>query len=190
MAAADAGERLADEALGLVRRLYHVERSLPPLGSSPDAEAVRYTRRQAEAVPILTELRGWLDRRRPGVLPRSPLGQAIGYALTNWDALARYTDAGVLTIDNNRSERVLRQVAVGRGNWGVAGSAAGGRSAATLYSVVATCRQLGLDPFAYLRSALPALAELGDTPSDADLTPWLPDAWLARRSAPIASLAG
>jgi len=189
VAAADAGDTLADEAVGLIRRLYSVERSLPVLGSTPDAEEVRRTRRQAEAVPVLAELRGWLDRHQPGVLPKTSLGQAISYARANWVALARYTEAGFLTIDNNRSERCLRQVAVGRNNWGVAGSAAGGRTAATLYSVVATCRQLGADPFTYLRAALPALSELGDQPSDADLTPWLPDEWLTRRSAPTAALA-
>src|SRR5262249_27410634 len=128
VAAAEAGEKLADEALSLIRRLYHVERSLPPLGSSPDTEAVRRARREAEAVPALTELRGWLNRHRPGVLPKTPLGQAISYALANWAALGRYAGAGFLTIDNNRSERVFRQVAVGRSNWGVAGSAAGGRT--------------------------------------------------------------
>jgi transposase len=71
--------------------------------------------------------------------------------MSNWDALGRYTEAGYLTIDNNRSERTLRQVALGRTNWTVLGSESGGRTAATLYSIVATCQQLALDPFAYLR---------------------------------------
>ncbi len=189
VAAADAGDKLADEPLGLIRRLYAIERSLPALGSSPDAEAVRHARRQADAVPVLAVLREWLDRHPTAALPKTPLGQAISYARTNWVALARYTEAGFLTIDNNRSERCLRQVALGRNNWGVAGSTAGGRTAATLYSIAATCRQLGIDPFAYLRAALPGLFELGDELSDADLAAWLPDAWLARRSAP-AALAG
>ena len=190
VAAADAGDKLADEPLGLIRRLYHVERSLPQLGSSADAEEVRRTRRRAEAIPILAELRGWLDRHQPAALPKTLLGQAISYARTNWDALGRYAEAGFLTIDNNRSERALRQVALGRNNWTFLGSTAGGRSAATLYSVVATCRQLGADPFAYLRAVLPALFDLGDGPPDADLAAWLPDVWLARRSAPTAALAG
>jgi transposase len=190
VAAADAGERLADEPLALTRRLYVVERALPALGSSPGAEAVRHARRQAGAVPVLADLRGWLDRHQATALPKSPLGQAVAYARANWGALARYTDRGFLTIDNNRSERVLRQVAVGRSNWGVAGRAAGGRTAAVLYSVVGTCRELGADPFADLRDALPALFELGEQPSDADLAARLPDAWLARRSAPIPALAG
>jgi hypothetical protein len=87
---------------------------------------------------------------------------------------------------NNASERALRPIAVGRGNWAFLGSEAGGRRAAILYSVATTCRQLGADPFAYLHAALPALSELGYEPSEADLTAWLPDGWLARRSAPAA----
>ena len=83
----------------------------------------------------------------------------------------------------------LRQVALGRNNWTFLGSAAGGHTAATLYSIVATCRQLGADPFAYLRAVLPAVFEMGDQPSDVDLSAWLPDTWLARRLAP-AALAG
>jgi hypothetical protein len=81
-------------------------------------------------------------------------------------------------------------VAVGRNNWGLARSESGGRSAAVLYSVVATCRELGIDPFGYLREALAGLFALGDCPSDANLTPWLPDVWRARRSTPLAALAG
>jgi hypothetical protein len=65
---------------------------------------------------------------------------------------------------NNLSERTLRQVVVGRGNWQFCGSAAGGDTAAALYSVVGTCKRLGIDPFAYLRDLLPALYALGDSP--------------------------
>src|SRR5262249_6293564 len=72
----------------------------------------------------------------------------------------RHTEAGVLAIDTNASERALRAVAVGRKNSLFAGSDAGGRSAAVLYSVVGTCRRLGLDPFAYLRDPLARLPGL------------------------------
>jgi hypothetical protein len=115
-------------------------------------------------------------------LPKSPLGEAVGYALSNWDALMRYTEQGYLAIDNNRSERALRQVVVGRANWQFCGSAAGGQTAAVLYSVVGTCKQLGLDPFAYLQEALPGLFALGEKPSAEALAVWLPDAWQCRRA--------
>ena len=92
------------------------------------------------------------------------MGQAVGYTLNNWEALNRYLEQGYLAIDNNLSERTLRAMAVGRNNWGVIGSEAGGRTAAVLYTVVGTCKHLGLDPFAYLREALPGLFALGEKP--------------------------
>jgi hypothetical protein len=95
----------------------------------------------------------------------------------------RYTEQGHLSIDNNLSERALRQVVVGRSNWQFCGSAEGGRTAATLYSVVGTCKHLGIDPFAYLREVLPALFALGEKPSQEALAPWLPDVWQARQRA-------
>ena len=92
---------------------------------------------------------------------------------------------------NNLSERTLRAVALGRNNWGVIGSEAGGRTAAVLYSVVGTCKHLGLDPQAYLRDALPRLFALGEMPTAEQLLDWLPDRWLLRRGrdAPLGALA-
>jgi hypothetical protein len=82
----------------------------------------------------------------------------------------------------------LRAIALGRNNWGVIGSEAGGQTAAVLYTVVGTCKHLGIDPFAYLREALPALFALGEKPTAEQLLEWLPDRWLLRspRRAPPA----
>ena len=82
---------------------------------------------------------------------------------------------------NNLSERILRAIAVGRNNWGVLGSEAGGRTAAVLYSMVGTCKHLGIDPFAYLRETLPGLFALGEKPTAEQLLDWLPDRWLLHR---------
>jgi hypothetical protein len=109
------------------------------------------------------------------------LGQAIGYALNNWEALHRYLEQGYLAIDNNLSERTLRTIALGRNNWVVIGSKTGERTAAVLYSVVGTCKHLGIDPFAYLRAALPGLFALGEKPTAEQLGEWLPDRWQQRR---------
>lgn len=130
----------------------------------------RLAARQARARPVLDGLFAWLEQERSRVLPKSPVGTAIGYALGNRAALSRYTEAGFMSIDNNASERALRGVAVGRKNHQFAGSDAGGRSAAVLYSVVGTCRRLGLDPLAYLRDTL---GRLPATPADrvGDLLP-------------------
>ena len=69
--------------------------------------------RQAESVPVLDKIEAWMDERID-VLPRSPLGKAIGYAQNNWAALGRYAGDGRLAIDNNAAERAIRPVAIGR----------------------------------------------------------------------------
>jgi hypothetical protein len=191
VAAAEAGDGRAEAALGLIRRLYGIERDLPPLLAPADDPAAHQQRlrregqrralRQGQAAAVLADLKGWLEGVQPSVLPKSALGQAVGYALNNWEALNRYLEEGYLAIDNNLSERTLRAVALGRNNWGVLGSEAGGRTAAVLYSVVATCKHLGVDPFAYLKDALPGLFALGESPAAEGLAEWLPDRWLLRR---------
>jgi transposase len=136
-------------ALGFIQQLYAVEREV----KGADAET-RRARRAADAVPVLTRFRQWLDAQADVVLPKSPIGEAVGYARAQWTALTRYTEDGDLAIDNNVSERALRKVVTGRANWTFCGSDAGGRRAAILYSLVATCRAHGLDPWAYLRDVL------------------------------------
>jgi hypothetical protein len=101
--------------------------------------------------------------------------------LNNGDALQRYPEQGYLAIDNNLRERTLRAIAVGRNNWGVIGSEAGGQTAAVLYTVVGTCKHLGIDPFAYLREALPGLFARGEKPTAEQMMKWLPDRWLLGR---------
>jgi transposase len=191
VAAAEGGDGRAAVALEFLRRLYAVERDLPlllPPADAPGNEAQRRQReeqrrglRQRQAEPILAELKAWLEAERPRALPKSALGQALGYALNNWAALARYLEQGYLAIDNNLSERTLRAIALGRNNWGVLGSETGGQTAAVLYSMVGTCKHLGLDPFGYLRAALPGLFALGEKPTAEHLLDWLPDRWSLRR---------
>jgi transposase len=155
-------------ALAWIRKLYDVEDETKEL-----SDAGRAALRQERSLPLLTSFRQWLEAQRAAVLPKSPLGQAISYALSNWDALLRYCEAGFLAIDNNLSERTLRAVAIGRKNWLFAGSDNGGKTAAVLFSFTATCRLLDIDPFTYLRDVL---ARLPDHPAErlADL---LPDRW-------------
>jgi transposase len=191
VAAADGGDERGNTALEFFRRLYAAEWELPPLLAPSDdsvlsgqrraREEQRRQLRRRDAEPVLNELAKWLEETRPGALPKSPLGGAIGYALNNWTAVTRYLEKGFLAIDNNLSERTLRTIALGRNNWGVIGSETGGQTAAVLYSVIGTCKHLGIDPFVYLRDALPGLFSLGEEPQAEQLLDWLPDRWLLRR---------
>jgi transposase len=202
VAAIEGGDQRGDVALGSIRKLYAIERKLPELLLPSDDPVARQQRlrreedrremRQRNARPVLDELKKWLDDQKPRSLPKSPLGVAIGYALNNWEALRRYLEQGYLGIDNNLSERTLRAIALGRNAWGVIGGEAGGRTAAVLYSAVGTCKHLGIDPFAYLRAALPGLFALGEKPSVEQLVDWLPDRWLSgkKQGAPPGAAAG
>jgi transposase len=95
--------------LEMIRGLYAIEDRARPLD-----DAARGALRQAEAVPILERLRAELDRLSSRLLPKSALAQAGTYAVNQWQALCRYTKNGRLTIDNNTSERRLRDQAIGR----------------------------------------------------------------------------
>jgi hypothetical protein len=94
------------------------------------AERAPANLREAKSRPILERIRNWLETRRADTLPKSPLGQAIGYARAQWTALNRYVENGDLNIDNNRSENALRKVALGRKNYLFFGNDEGGRRAA------------------------------------------------------------
>jgi transposase len=192
VAAGEGNDERATEALELFGRLYGIERTLPPLLAPSDDPVMQEQRRareeqrravrQRDAEPVWDELEEWLAEHKPRALPKSPLGSAIGYATNNWKALKRYLEAGYLALDNNLSERTLRVIALGRNAWGVIGSEAGGQTAAVLYSVVGTCKHLLIDPFAYLREALPGLFALGEKPTTEQLSDWLPDRWLLNRT--------
>ena len=96
------------------------------------------------------------------------MGKAIDYTLRQWGPLTAFLQDGRLKLDNNRCERAIRQVAVGRKNWMFAGSAAGAERAATIYSVIGGCIELRVDPLEYLGDVLQRIAE-GEDP--ARLTP-------------------
>lgn len=140
--------------------------------------------RQELAVPRLAQFRAWLEsqqfepataglRRGGPVLPKSPMGQAIQYALNQWDALCVYATDGRLAIDNNASENALRRVAIGRKNWLFAGSDTGGHTAAVLFSLIATCQRHRVEPLAYLRDVLTRIAAIPVS----QLGTLLPDHW-------------
>jgi transposase len=162
------------QALAYYAQLYEIERQ-----GRDREERQRLRMRQDLAVPILEKFKTWLEAQRTEVLPKSPLGEAIGYALNNWSALIRYTDAGFLSIDNNVAEREMKRIAIGRKNWLFVGSERGGQTAAVLFSFTSTCQRLGVEPWAYLQDVLTRLPVL---PAD-QLDALLPDRWQAARRA-------
>ena len=130
--------------------------------------------RQAEAVPILKRLREELDRLSSKLLPKLALAQATTYALNQWQALCRYTEDGRLMIDNNASERRLRNQAIGRKNWMFLGSDEAGPRAAVICTVIAGAKRHRLEPWAYVHDVILQLSVDASPELPARL---LPDRW-------------
>jgi transposase len=162
------------QALAYYAQLYELERRAK---ENDFDDAARLRMRQELAVPLLEKFHSWLQQQRAEVLPKSPMGEALGYALNNWPALCRYTEAGFLAIDNNVAEREMKRIAIGRKNYLFVGSEKGGRTAAVLYSFTSTCHRLGVEPWAYLQDVL---QRLPSTPPER-LAALLPDRWQAAR---------
>ena len=171
----------ACQALAYYSQLFELERRAKDMD-----ESQRLRLRQDLAVPILDKFKTWLDEQKSQVLPKSPMAEAIGYALNNWTALVRYTEAGYLAIDNNWAEREMKKIALGRKNWLFFGTKNGGRTAAVLLTFTSTCQRLGVEPWAYLQDVL---TRLPLTPPSR-LASLLPDHWQAARQAgPATALA-
>ena len=145
---------IAQEALQRIAALYKVEEQIR--GKPPEQ---RRAVRQAESKPLLDSLRQWLDATLSKLSRKSDTTAAIRYALSRWDALARYIEDGHIEIDNNAAERSLRGVALGRKNYLFAGSDAGGERAAAIYSLIGSAKLNGLDPEAYLREVMTRIAD-------------------------------
>jgi len=144
----------AAEAVHRIDELYAVEKQVR--GSPPE---IRFAARQARAMPIMEDLRHWLDRMLQNLSAKSDMAGAIRYALTRWTAVTRYLDDGTVEIDNNAAERALRVVALGRKNYLFASSNRGGERAAAIYSLLGTAKLNGINPERYLRYVLTHIAE-------------------------------
>ncbi len=140
-------------ALLLISQLYRVEEKARELSA-----AARLLMRSIESQPVLEKLRAYLVETQLVVLPKSPAARAVRYTLKNWTALTRYVEDGDLEIDNNRTERAIRGIAIGRNNWTFLGSDAGGRTAAVLRSFVASCQRSRINSFTWFQDVLSRIA--------------------------------
>jgi len=154
------------EALSRIGALYAIEDEVR--GKPVD---LRLSVRQARARPLLDDLRKWMEKALRSLSSKSETAAAIRYALSRWRALTRYTEDGLLEIDNSAAERALRAVALGRKNFLFAGSDNGGDRAAAMYTLIGSAKLNGLDPELYLRIVL---AQIADHPINQiqDLLPW------------------
>lgn len=154
--------------LAMFQELYDIEDRAKPL-SPPDRQHLRY----AEARPIWTRMQEYLASETvSNVMPKEPFGQALTYLRNQFDHLLVYLDDGLMPIDNNETEQLMKQVALGRKNWMFIGSVAAGYRAADLMSLVSSAARNDLDVFLYVKDVLDRLLA-GETNYDV----LRPDVW-------------
>jgi transposase len=147
-AAPDSAKKAMDFILGV----YRIERAALDadlLGTHEHLEM-----RQTQSKAVMADFKAWLLAEQPRYPPRGPMGDAIGYALGNWEALTLFLTDPHLPIDNNASERALRVAALGRKNFLFVGTDEAGENLAGLYSLIATCEANGINAVTYLADVL------------------------------------
>lgn len=143
----------AAQLLAWYRQLYDIEDRAR--GQSPEEVLAL---RRAWSVPIMAQMRAWLESdAAKRVLPKSPLGQALGYLKNQWAALTVFLGDGRVPIDNNETEQLMKQVATGRKNWLFIGSVEAGYRAAILMTIVSTAHRYHLDIWLYVKDVLDRL---------------------------------
>ena len=155
----------ARPALGTLRDLFLIEREL---WGRPADEVLAV--RRARSVPLVDGFYAWVGALSQVTRPTSVLGEALGYALRQREAMRVFLDHGEVPMHNNLAELMLRQPVVGRKNWLFARSEGGAKAAAVLYTLVGSCYLQGVDPWHYLTDVL---GRLQDYPANrvGELTP-------------------
>lgn len=143
----------AEQMLLWIQQLYTVEREAreKQLGFEE-----RKKLREEKAAPVIETIREWLieTERNPTSLPEEPIRKATNYLRNRFQYLERYLLEGRLEIDNNLVENQIRPVALGRKNYLFAGSDAGAKQAAMIYSFMATCKLNEVEPFHWLADVI------------------------------------
>ncbi len=170
-------------AVDTIARLYKIEKDIREAGF-PLTESQIVEKRMREALPILTQLKEWMYQEYPKVLPGSPIGKAMAYALPLMDDMKYYTLHGDLQIDraadrNNLIENAIRPVALGRKNFLFAGTHDTAQNAAMIYSLFATCKKHEVNPHEWL---LDVLRKLNDPNYEGKFSDLLPHRWKEHRS--------
>lgn len=157
----------ADVALTMINKLYGIERGLKEM-----TDEQRFAGRQEQSLPVLSQLKNWLEKTQPQVTAQSALGKAVNYLASNWSRLERYIEAGFLPIDNNAAERAIKPFVIGRKAWLFSDTPKGAAASAQIYSLVETAKANGQEPYTWLRHVLERLPQAESVEDVEALLPW------------------
>ena len=160
-----------EEILKIYRDIYEVEGNARENNLPPD-ELLKV--RQEKSKPLFKRLRTRLLDMQSNELPKSPMAGAIGYTINHWIALTRHLDDPDLAIDNNATERTIKDFVLARKNFLFVGSEAGGKAAAICLSILASAKRNGVEPWAYLKDIFSRINSVRTS----QLDQFLPNVWL------------
>lgn len=161
------GSEIAAEGLRQIAEIYAVEKDIR--GTSPGQ---RLSARHARSAPLVAAFGDWLKAVRLRVSKKSRLGEKLAYIHNHWAGLQTFLTDGRVEIDSNNVENLIRPIALNRKNALFAGHDEGGKAWGRIASLIETCKINGIEPFAYMKSTLEAIAAGHPKNRIDDLLPW------------------
>jgi transposase len=162
-----AGSPVAEAVLARIAALYAIEAEIRGKEAS-----IRQSARAERSRPLVVELEDFLRAQAARLSGRSEMGKAVAYLLNHWDGLTLFLQDGRVEMDTNLVENQIRPLTLTRKNSLFAGHDEGGRSWSRLASLIATCKLNRVEPYAWMKATLEAIAN-GHSQSRIDeLMPW------------------
>jgi transposase len=161
------GSPIAKEGLKQIAKFYKIEEAIRGQ-SAEQRKAVR----QEQTKPLIDDFEVWLKTVRARISARSRLGEKLSYIVKYMDGLKLFLDDGTVEMDSNIVERAIRPIALNRKNALFAGHDEGGRTWARIASLIETCKLNNVEPYAYLKATLEAIAAGHPAARIDELMPW------------------
>ena len=161
------GSEIAAEGLRWIAEFYKIEADIR--GAAPGQ---RLSARQARTAPLVAEFGDWLQQNRLRVSAKSRLGEKLAYIHNHWDGLQTFLHDGRVEIDSNGVENLIRPIALNRKNALFAGHDEGGKAWGRIASLIETAKINDVEPFAYLKATLEAIAAGHPKGQIDELLPW------------------
>ena len=161
------GSPIAKEGLKRISKFYKIEEAIR--GQSAEQ---RKAARQEQTKPLMADFEVWLKTARSRISVKSRLGEKLSYIAKYMDGLKLFLDDGTVEMDSNIVERAIRPIALNRKNALFAGHDEGGRTWARIASLIETCKLNDVEPYAYLKATLEAIAAGHPAARIDELMPW------------------
>lgn len=143
----NSGKKVGKKGIVLIDKLYKIEEEISEYSSEKKLEI-----RKEKSLPVLAEIKSWLEEVRHNVVPKSQAGEAVIYTLNQWSSLSNVFERGDFAISNKFVENAIRPFSIGRKNWLFSTSIDGANASAMFYSIISTAKANGLNAFDYLNN--------------------------------------